>query len=251
MLPPEKAGKLVVPKEISEDFALARDYMEGAGRAAIAMGACLVLAGAELIRLKKEYGVKAGRPGNSATHCGISWEALVEAEMGFSESKARYCMAMAEEAKRRVPLLQEHDLLNKPLMSLSTETRDQMLKAVQKITENSTVTKLMQDWGITKKSSSGKGGGSGRTLGSHKTETLEEMAQTQVWPVQEAVGLLLETSNHEALLLSLPLESDFESGLKAGLHPLRDSLEKLLKNVEAALKSKGRGKRAVMDPLDQ
>lgn len=255
MLPPEsKAGKLSVPAEVSREFDMAREYMEGASRAAMAMAGCLILCGVELLRLHKIYGVKAGRPGNSRNDSGISipWGELVQKEMGFGDDKARYCMAMAEEAKRRIPVLQSKDLLTTPLMMLSTGDRDEIVKAVAKVTDGNTIKSLMAHWGISKKAGGAQGGGNGRTPGSGGKLSLDEMAQKEIWPVLEAIGDLNMQPNVEAMIYALPLVADANEGQQAGLQFLKQELQKTLGMVEDAIKhQRGKGGRGRPDPLDE
>lgn len=115
----------------------------------------MVLAGLELKRLKKEHGIQRGgdrKTDQTRNGSGLlKWSDLVKQELNITDDTANKYIEMAENAKKRVTILQnlEEQLLTTPLHLL--DQREEVERAVLKITDGKTAATFMEDCGIIKK----------------------------------------------------------------------------------------------------
>jgi len=253
VLPPEKGAgkKAMITDEVIAKFAQAKHFYLKAGESASIMSGWLVMCGIELVRLHKELDVKRGRPSkNTKPSLGIKWEDAVQAAMGFSDEKARYCMDLAKAAGKKVPIIQRA-LLNP--YKIDTE---KLIQATLRLTNGETVKSLMQVLGIAKadpganlKKDRHEGGNDTR-----KKATPEEEAQEHFRaPILNLINL-----HHDApelwLKLAHYLPLELEAGetvndricLSAAVEELtywRDALEDIRKRKAKAMHASRRGNR--------
>lgn len=222
-------------------FALVNQYHDLA-RASMAQScAYMILAGVELIALKKdaEHGTwqtlfadRAGKSKNAFT-------------FGFTYQTAQNYMRLADAARKNVPALKELCAGEKPLSLMEPEQREKIVKAVQKAGDGNTYKDLATEWGLVKKpagarsSDNERGGGDGEKLSPE--EIVEHAAQNLFHPL--CVSLFqCTTEGEKQKLLALPITSD-KPGDITGLADLRDHLTSFLALVEEALTEKTKAAR--------
>lgn len=178
------------------------DAAEKFGRCAVA---CQVMAGFELLELKKALGFVQGRKpagGKNRNDCGFStWEEYVRSEVGLSDRTAFNWMRMAEAAKPRLKKLSGigaliRDILTKPVADLSPTETQLLTDAVHKLTDGRTQMDFMVELGLAKapQGSAAKGGNLGH--GAASTPSDEDMRK-----------VVRESWTHIAERLSLEKES--------------------------------------------
>ncbi len=236
LLPPE--GTTLEPT-VAEKFAPVRQY-DRAAKLSFAQGAAfMVLAGVELLRLKKELGVKRGgnRKDQSQNVLTLNWREAVEQNCGFSYQTGLNYMAMAEAAKKRIPLLSTLPLLTTPLGELPELQQSQLLESTRKVTDGHTAQQLMWDWGIAKKpqGSAATGGDLNTDRASNRRTTAAETAWVMVGdPIAQ---LAHATDNPDAWTrcwYDLPLHDD-QRTQTPGLHTLRSILADALQAADDAI----------------
>lgn len=191
------------------------DAAEKFGRCAVA---CQVMAGFELLEVKKTLGfIQGGRrsKGQNRNDCGFaSWEEYVRSEIGLSDRTAFNWMRMAESAKPRLKKLAGigsliRDILTKPVSELSPTESQLLTDAVHKLTDGRTQLDFLVELGLAKspQGSAAKGG----NLGQGETETpsdedMRRMARESWTVIAERLSLeresftLLDDAQVEALL---------------------------------------------------
>lgn len=225
--------KIVVAPTQAEDFAKTRTFLQAA-KASMAQGvAFMVLAGAELERLHKLYGIRPGRPalnspnagGINSANAGGSWAEVIKRELGIGEETARRYREMFKAARKRVPLLDADELLDTPMRDMPELKQKQLLAAVQKVTDGQTAQQLMWDWGMAKKpqGSAARGG----------VRTPKGDAEPKLGPAEAAAELARkQTDDLIALLDEALLDKPFHAATKAQ----REKLHGLLVDLAAAVK---------------
>ncbi len=157
-LPPVK---VVGEPGISEQFSQARIYRDGLRAMGHGTAVMVVLLGSELKRLHKLHGIRRGRPSaNSQSDLGIKWEELVKREMDFSDETARNYMALAEQAKIRVPEFAAiaEELLRTPIADLPEVRRAELAERTRNLLPSDSAQQLSWDWGIAKPPANPRGG---------------------------------------------------------------------------------------------
>jgi hypothetical protein len=176
--------EVLPPSPVGQDrFALVNEYHEMARLSMAQSCAYMVLAGIELVGLKKD-----------ADHG--TWQKLfvdrADAKskngftFGFTYQTARNYEKFAEAAKKHVPALRDLCSDNTPLALMSPERRESLVAAVRKIGDGKTYGDLANEWGLAKKprGSGAKGGDKGG--GGSQGEDTEEEAAIDLWrPVIE------------------------------------------------------------------
>lgn len=156
------ALNLVAGPTASEEFAQARIYIHALEGMAHGMAAVAVVLGAELQRLHKLFGVRAGRPEvNSRSRSEIKWPELVQRELGVSDDTARNWMLLAEQARKRLPDFAPvaAKLLATPMGMMPELQRAELVEKTRKLLPEESARQLMLEWGIVKKARA-KGGDS-------------------------------------------------------------------------------------------
>ena len=148
---------------LATDFAQAKEYWQGARLAAGQSAAFMVLLGAELERLHKKHGVRAGRPAleiNSSSVKELKWSELLEQQVGCSETQAWRAREMFKASRKRVPLLDGPKLLTTSIDKFEPAEREALIKAVSKATDGKSAAEFSRELGISKKEqgSGAKGG---------------------------------------------------------------------------------------------
>lgn len=226
----------------SPEFDPARQYLSAARLHGAATAAFLVLLGVEIKRLRAIHQPKRGQPKkNSRNVSGIlSWPELIKRELGISDDSARNYEAMAEAGKKHIAELNAEELLTMPLCQLPDVRREQIVKAVQKVTDGHTAQQLMFDWGIAKKPQ-----GSGATGGNRpkqkenlpREEIARRAAQALFLPSYLTLYRLRNLPNRDEYLLTLPLGTDTPAD-EACLTNWRDELALLIDLFDEAIELK-------------
>lgn len=178
------------------------DAAEKFGRCAVA---CQVMAGFELLELKKALGFTQGRKNaekKNRNDCGFStWEEYVRSECGLSDRTAFNWMRMAEFAKPRLKKLSGigsliRDILTKPVAELSPTESQLLSDAVHKLTDGRTQLDFMVELGLAKAPQGSAANGGNLGHGQPSTPTDEDMRR-----------IVRESWTHIAERLSLEKES--------------------------------------------
>lgn len=227
---PEPGRQIVGPTlepSLAEEFGQARIYVHALEGMAHGMAAIAVVLGAELQRLHKLFGVRAGRPGlNSQPRLGIKWADVVERELGVSDETARRWMHLAEQAKQRIPDFRPiaEKLLATPLGSLPDLQRAELVERTRKMLPEDGARQLMFDWGVVRKPKAIGGNtydhsqkGKGKTPGLSPDEVRERLRT-----------FCAETSNHVATIHNQRMHVVLTD---AELDTLADNCEALLETV--------------------
>jgi hypothetical protein len=229
----------------SPDFDSARQYLSAARLHGAATAAFLVLLGVEIKRLRGIHQPKRGGDHKSKNQtrnvsCLISWPEIIQRELGISHDSARNYEAMAEAGKKHIAELNAEELLTMPLCQLPDARREQIVHAVQKVTDGQTAQQLMFDWGIAKKPQ-----GSGATGGARPRQkeklSREELAlrgaQDYFLPTYLDLYRLRNMPKRNEYLLALPLCTDTHAD-EACLTNFRDELALLLDIFDEAIELK-------------
>ncbi len=174
--PPTSKALAIVP---AERFSLVNEYHELARLSMAQSCAYMILAGVELLALKKD-----------AVHG--QWEKLFPergkvksvnaATFGFSYETSRRYQGLAEAAKKHVPEIRALCDAGTPIGELSTEQRDRLTQAVRKIGDGNTYQQLALEWGIAKKPrGSGVKGGHNPGDGKDDGEDTPEREAIDIW----------------------------------------------------------------------
>jgi hypothetical protein len=222
------------------EFNSSRQYLAAAKLHGAACTAFLILLGVEIKRLRRIYQPKRGNSKSRNVSGFVSWPELLRRELDISDDSARNYEAMAEAAKERVKELNAEELLTMPLCQLPDARREQIVQAVQKVTDGHTAQQLMFDWGIAKKpQGSGATGGrrekKGRTLSDE--EIARQGAQVFFLPAYLNLYKLRNMPKRDAYLLALPLNTDTPAD-EASLVNLRDEIALHLDLLNEAIEIK-------------
>lgn len=134
-------------------FRQARVYHEAA-RLHSALGcAAMVMAGAEILRLQKELKIDGSGGSNSAPRNlnlpdGKTWVELIEENTGMSKSTVYKYREMAMACAKKVKDLSH--LITAAPCDITDDQREQIAKAVHRVTDGHTATELFREWGIAK-----------------------------------------------------------------------------------------------------
>jgi len=111
-----------------------------------------ILLGHELLRLKGELGIKAGRPSEKLPQSAviIPWADMVEGQTGLSIDTCDRCMKLAEACKKNIPILTQADVLNKPFTALPEARQKEVVKALEKAADGRSMSQMMLDFGAWK-----------------------------------------------------------------------------------------------------
>lgn len=156
----DEAGSVAVavaPADVPNDLVIAgewdrvRQYAQAAREFGRAQVACQVMAGLELLELRKRHRVTTGKHVNE----GPSWPDLVAEHAGISDDSARRWIAMAEGVRPRLKKLPGvgalfRELLERPLHELTVEQHHLLEQAVHKATDGMTQIEFLRELGIAK-----------------------------------------------------------------------------------------------------
>lgn len=164
--------------QITGDWSSVRQYANAARQFSRAQVACQVLAGLELLALRKAHNMSQGKrtdiPG------GPSWDDLVAEHAGISKPTAfRWCqMAMAVKPRlKKLPGVGAlfRELLLRPIGELTQDQQLLLEQAVHKATDGYTQTEFMRELGLAKGHGAGKGGDLGGRRPKKSLPSEEEM----------------------------------------------------------------------------
>lgn len=186
-----------------------RVWIDHAGRFERAKTACQVMAGFELIELKRSAGfVQGGRRGQNPNDLGFaSWDEFCRARIGISDETARGWMRMAEALKprlRKLPGLGHliREIIDRPLSQLGPEKCQLLADAVHKLADGKTQLDFMEELGLVKRAQGSGASGGALGGGRHAKGQLTEEAARQIarddWRM---VGQKLVLAGHSFTLL--------------------------------------------------
>lgn len=217
-------------------FALVNQYHDLAKASMAQSCAYMILAGVELLALKKD-----------AEHG--TWEAMFakdskgkstnDCRFEFTVSTAKNYMRLGDAAKKNVPALRELCATDKPLALMSAEDREKIVQVVKKAGDGNTYKELAQQWGLVKKPP-GNGGGDQGGGGAEDPLTPEQAAERAAQDLFHPLALSLFqgcTEGEKQKLFSLPITSD-KPGDVTGLADLRDHVSAFLALVDQVLEEK-------------
>lgn len=214
---PEAEVEVMVPAGDADDLTVSgtpeavRRWIQHASMFERAKTACQVMAGFELVELKRSMGfVQGGRRGQKPNDSVFaSWEEYVVGVVGISVDTARNWMKMAEALKprlRKLPGLGHliREIIDVPLSQLPPEKCRLLENAVHKLADGKSQLDFMDELGITKKAqgSAAKGGNLGGGRPGRGSEDASAEAQEQIarddWT---AVGQKLQIARASFTLL--------------------------------------------------
>jgi hypothetical protein len=184
-------------------------WVDHAGRFERAKTACLVMAGFELLEIKRRMGFVQGgcrgqKPNDSVF---ASWQEFCRDQIGISDDTARGWMRMAEALKprlRKLPGLGHliREIIDVPLAQLSPEKCRLLEDAVHKLADGKTQLDFMTELGLVKSAqgSGARGGalGGGRHAQGQVTEEAARQIARDDW---RTVGQKLVLAGHSFTLL--------------------------------------------------
>jgi hypothetical protein len=145
-----------------------RYYADLAGKFERAKLACQVMAGFELIELRKAPSIRQGRrtdltSPNDSEKLQTTWPELVKEFAGISDDTARNWMAMAAAVKPRLAKIADgpdrlREILALPPSAWDSPAIELVSSAVHKITDGKSQLEFMFDLGLIKQSAAGTGG---------------------------------------------------------------------------------------------
>lgn len=200
------AGEL----DIEGDWGRVRRYSEAARQFGRAQVACQVLAGLELIELRKQNRVRAGR---HVADGAPTFADLVAEHAGISHDTAHRWIAMAEGVRPRLKKLPGvgalfRELLEVPLHRLSVEQHHLLEQAVHKATDGMTQIEFLRELGIAKQPA-GHGATGGDRGGRRPPKSLVPPSEEAMQAVARADWVQLETVL-DASRANFCLLNDFE-----------------------------------------
>ncbi len=186
-----------------------RAWIDHAGRFERAKTACQVMAGFELLELKRRMGFIQGgcrgqKPNDSVF---ASWQEFCRERIGISDDTARGWMRMAEALKprlRKLPGLGHliREIIDVPLSQLGPEKCQLLADAVHKLADGKTQLDFMEELGLVKRAqgSAAKGGdlGGGRHSKVPVSEDAARLIARDDW---RTVGQKLVLAGHSFTLL--------------------------------------------------
>jgi len=164
--------------QITGDWSSVRQYANAARQFSRAQVACQVLAGLELLALRKAHNITNGkRPDLPA---GPTWADLVAEHAGISDETARRWCLMAHAIRPRLKKLPGvgalfRELLLRPIGELTQDQQLLLEQAVHKATDGYTQTEFMRELGLAKGHGAGKGGDLGGRRPKKTLPTEEEL----------------------------------------------------------------------------
>lgn len=196
--------------EVTGDWVRVRRYSEAARQFGRAQVACQVLAGLELIELRKQNRVRAGRPADATAP---QWPDLVAEHAGISDDTARNWIRMAEGVRPRLKKLAGvgamfRELLEVPLHQLSVEQHHLLEQAVHKATDGMTQIEFLRELGIAKQPA-GHGATGGDRGGRRPPKSLVPPTEEAMQAVARADWVQIETVL-DASRANFALLNDFE-----------------------------------------
>lgn len=211
--------EVVADHGVSLEFAAARKYLQTGRMMAHGAAACMVMLGCELKRLHAAHPETRGRPKKTDAHRVISWAKLVEQELGISDDTATKYMALATEARKRLPEIHQiaDKLLSSPLDTFTDEQRTEMVQQIEVQLPAESATQLMFEWGIAKKP--------GSRGGARKPETRKTELQLRL---EAAAAFAASLGNEDQRKYFQLCELDQQESLMAWWPRLSDLNEELL-----------------------
>lgn len=164
--------------QVTGDWSSVRQYANAARQFSRAQVACQVLAGLELLALRKAHNITHGK--RTDIIAGPSWDDLVAEHAGISKPTAfRWCqMAMAVKPRlKKLPGVGAlfRELLLRPIGELTLDQQHLLEQAVHKATDGYTQTEFMRELGLAKGHGAGKGGDLGGRRPKKSLPTEEEL----------------------------------------------------------------------------
>lgn len=218
---PQKPNDLVFDPQTS--VATVRKYLDAAQKFARCSAAMQVMAGFEMVELKKAGGwVQGGRRGQKPKDLGFAehdtWEDFCAKQLGISGETARTYIAMAEAARPRLKKLQGfggvlEEILQRPVTQIEPEKGEILNQAVHKLTDGKSQLELFREWGLAKKApvpgTGGALGGAGAPRHQPTEEEIREAARRSWTDIMASVlrekdsFIALDDAHQEALQLHL------------------------------------------------
>lgn len=176
---------------VTADWAAVRNWLNGAGQFERAKLFCQVMAGFELLALKKVHGIKVGGDQKSGSNCNdcnsISWEEILHRETGMAQRTSYYFMQMAKAAAprlKKLPILNDFDPGAQPLSQLPAPQKEALETAVKKLTDGQTQKEFGESLGLWKVPQGS--GATGRKPGEGGRKKLSLAEQAELLKVQAA-----------------------------------------------------------------
>ena len=196
--------------EVTGDWVRVRRYTEAARQFGRAQVACQVLAGLELIELRKQNKI---RPGRTTDPMAPQWADLVAEHAGISDDTARNWIRMAEGVRPRLKKLPGvgalfRELLEVPLHQLTVEQHHLLEEAVHKATDGMTQIEFLRELGIAKQPA-GHGATGGDRGGRRPPKSLVPPTEEAMQAVARADWVQIETVL-DASRANFCLLNDFE-----------------------------------------
>lgn len=175
---PEALESFVEPPEVINQWNTCRRFIESACMFQKASLAAQVMAGLELIQLKKHYNISHGGDRKSNPHCvGLIWETALKEHLYISKSTAQRWIEMAQAAKPRLKKINFDlgNIISKNPYDLSSTEQEMLTGAVIKITDGYTQSEFMREMGLVKlPQGSGARGGNTRSIATNTPDDTEE-----------------------------------------------------------------------------
>lgn len=196
--------------DVTGDWVRVRRYTEAARQFGRAQVACQVLAGLELIELRKQNKIRPGRPTDPMAP---QWADLVAEHAGISDETARNWIRMAEGVRPRLKKLPGvgalfRELLEVPLHQLTVEQHHLLEEAVHKATDGMTQIEFLRELGIAKQPA-GHGATGGDRGGRRPPKSLVPPTEEAMQAVARADWVQIETVL-DASRANFCLLNDFE-----------------------------------------
>lgn len=196
--------------EVAGEWGRVRRFAEAARQFGRAQVACQVLAGLELIELKKQNRIRAGRPASVDQPL---WADLVAENAGVSDDTARNWIRMAEGVRPRLKKLPGvgalfRELLERPIHELTTEQHHLLEQAVHKVTDGMTQIEFLRELGIAKLPP-GYGSKGGNRGGGRPPKPLVPPTEEQLQAIARADWVQISTVL-DASRANFALLNDFE-----------------------------------------
>ena len=200
-LAPQELSPATEINGTTDPWSKVREYANLANKFAHASLAAQVMAGFELAELKKQNGIRSGRPAKLPHDVVIkSWEELVKENCGISDETARRWIEMADGIRARWKKLAPEAILKELMATPISEWDDSDIKVVEealyKATDGATQLEFMRELGLAKQKPGNPDAGA-HGKGSRKLTTEEQVIKGKQIALEDSgvMGRSIAASN--------------------------------------------------------